>query len=122
MTQRARGWPELVGGNGREAHLPQKLLALALGWPMEVVVKTEKERGSGYPNHYKIDVANVALKIGIELDGQSHNSEKARERDKKKDALLITKGWRMLRFKNKEVLNNTQRVLNQIRALVQSST
>lgn len=100
------------GGNGHTS-LPQCLLACALGWEMEVPIKTGRRPLRFYesgpreenqvPPSYKIDIANRPLKIGIEVDGGSHNTIKGRYQDKKKTDFLVSRGWTILRFKNSEV-------------------
>lgn len=104
-TLRAMGWkPTVRGGNGTGPTVHQMLLASALGWEMEVVVPTGHWRdGSGYPTCYKIDIANPSLKIAIEVDGESHSSFLTKERDKKKERFLVGKGWKVVRFTNKDV-------------------
>ena len=74
-----------------------------LGWPVGVVVPTRKKRGSGYPTSYKIDVANADLMVGIEIDGGSHGSIERQVQDRKKQQLLESMGWTILRFTNGEV-------------------
>lgn len=95
--------PPVQGGNGRGATKQQLALSTALGWNMEVVVKTKKPKGSDYPSCYKIDIGNKALKIGVECDGNSHCSLDRQAQDRKKDNLLNSFGWTILRFKNKEI-------------------
>lgn len=100
-TLRAMHWkPKSQGGNGRPTPVQQAALAEALGWPVEVIVPTG-QRGGDYPTHYKIDIGDVALKIGVEVDGNSHCSRRAL--DAKKDAYLTARGWHILRFTNKQV-------------------
>jgi hypothetical protein len=116
-TLRAMGWkPSVRGGNG-ELTIPQTLLACALGWDTEVAVTTHL-RDCGYPSCYKLDVANKDLKIGIEIDGFSHQSLERKELDKKKEECLHLLGWRVLRFWNEEVLQDlsscVQKVLSTI--------
>jgi very-short-patch-repair endonuclease len=53
-----------------------------------------------YPHCYKLDLANLEMKMGIELDGGSHLTLTRREQDQKKDALLRSLGWKVLRLKN----------------------
>ena len=101
---RAMGWrPVIHGGNGRPHPVHQTALAAALGWQMEVVIPTGLWRGSGYPTCYKADIGNPVLKIAIEVDGGSHNSIGQMAKDKKKTEFLESKGWKVLRFKNKTV-------------------
>ena len=98
--------PPVRGGNGRGPSVPQVMLAEALGWKMEFVVPTNEPRGSGYPSHYKIDIANPVAKIAIEVDGNSHASAARRAQDEKKDGFLVSRGWSVLRFSNREVMGN----------------
>ena len=56
--------PKIQGGNGKPKTEPQILLSKKLNWDMEYVVKTSQKKNSGFPNHYKLDIANPLLKIG----------------------------------------------------------
>lgn len=102
---RLRGWPESVerGGNGKPLPLPQRLLAATLGWPTEVSVPTRGAPGSRLPHAYKLDLACEALKVGVEVDGASHNNRSRQAQDRKKEAALAGLGWTVLRFTNREV-------------------
>jgi hypothetical protein len=93
------------GGNGRDLPLPVLYLLHALGpdWRHEYAVSLGK-RKPGFPTHYKLDIAHPVRMIAIEVDGQSHNG-KRRLLDKKKDTMMVSLGWRVLRFSNKEILN-----------------
>jgi len=62
----------------------------------------------GISSCYKLDVANSTLKLGIELDGPSHHTPKARVLDKKKTDFLSGMGWTVLRFSNREVTNDLE--------------
>lgn len=94
--------PKIQGGNGRGPTKHEKILAgmLGVGWEMNHVVVLEVQ-GRRHP--YKIDIANPQLKIAIEVDGQSHASPSARLRDSTKQSGLEKMGWKVLRFKNREV-------------------
>jgi len=103
---RAKGWrPPVHLGNGSTTE-PQRLLACALGWDMEVVVNTGEPRGGEYPQGYKVDVGNVALKIAVEVDGNSHRMLARKAEDAKKTAKLESLGWKVLRFLNREVMDD----------------
>jgi hypothetical protein len=117
---REKGYSMLNGGNGRDLTVPQKLLAARLGWATEVVVPTGRK--SPYPHAYKIDVASPELMIAVEVDGESHKSKTAKTRDSRKDNLLRSLGWTVLRFWNAEVLDETDRVVRQIMEAVGSTT
>lgn len=95
--------PSVRGGNGRGLTVPQRILLDALGsnWAAEYALSLGK-RTPGYPTHYKIDLANVALRVAIEVDGNCHHSRKAL--DAKKDAKLSSLGWTVLRFWNADIL------------------
>ena len=82
----------------------------------EYPVKTLKKEN--YPSIYKIDIANPILKIGIEVDGNSHCALSRQAEDKKKVDLLNSLGWNILRFKNEEVLNNLSGCIDRVMSLI----
>jgi hypothetical protein len=97
--------PPVRGGNGTGPTEPQRLLAEALGWEMEVVVRPGQGRvRGGLPTHYKLDIAHPTLKIAVEIDGGSHGTLERREQDRRKEAWLRGEGWTVLRFSNQEVM------------------
>lgn len=53
-----------------------------------------------------------AKKLIIELDGSQHLEQK--EYDEERSAFLKSKGYRILRFWNSDVMNNTESVLTVI--------
>lgn len=103
--RRSKHRPIQRGGNGRPLSLPQLALlhVLGEGWESEVAIPTGG-RGHGHPTNYKIDIANRQELLAIELDGGSHNSEKHRELDARKDEFLRGLGWRVFRVPNEEAL------------------
>jgi hypothetical protein len=123
---RVRGWPETSqrGGNGKSIPLPQQLLACALGWPTEVVIKTNA-RKLGFPPCYKVDIANETLKIAIEIDGKSHAMLVKQGQDQKKTSFLESLGWIVLRFSNAQIKTSlaqcVQTVLSTISKLKDST-
>ncbi|WP_413937143.1 endonuclease domain-containing protein [Nitrospira sp. BLG_1] len=78
-------------------------------------------RGSGYPTNYKLDVANVALKVGIEIDGLSHNLIERRAADRKKEEFMASIGWRVLRFTNEEVEKNLDGCVQKVLSIISMS-
>src|SRR6266487_4994410 len=80
--------PPVRKGNGLGPSEPQRQLATALGWPMEVAVRTGMPRGSGYPTCYKLDIADPTSKVGIEVDGASHGLLARKAQDAKKERFL----------------------------------
>jgi very-short-patch-repair endonuclease len=90
------------------------MLADRLGWPMEFIVRTKMPRGSGYPPHYKIDIAEPALQVAAEVDGQSHLAKERIAQDVKKDEFLEYEGWIVVRVRNEEVLDDCESVAQRI--------
>jgi len=60
---------------------------------------------------YVVDFAAVDAKLVVEVDGGQHAGSEA---DARRDAFLASKGWRVLRFWNNEVLADTEGVLARI--------
>ena len=73
---------------------------------MEVIIRTKMGRGSGYPTHYKLDIANPDFMMAVEVDGPSHSSLERKAQDAKKDRFLRSLGWTVLRFTNQEVMDD----------------
>jgi hypothetical protein len=96
--------PIVQGGNGRGMTEPQKILfsLLAGDWKSEYAISLGKKK-DGYPTCYKVDLGLIEKKIAIELDGNSHYSRKSL--DKKKDDMLSSLGWKVIRFWNKDVID-----------------
>ena len=53
-------------------------------------------------------------RLVIEIDGDVHLESQRIERDKERTAAFETLGYRVIRFTNDEVLNDTQRVVDRI--------
>jgi hypothetical protein len=113
--------PVVRGGNGCGATRAEEALSNALGWPMQVVVRTNMPRVSGYPSCYKIDVANPSLKVGVEVDGSSHTSLSRKAQDTKKDAFLRGLGWIVLRVSNRQALEALSSTISRLKALIPTS-
>jgi len=75
--------------------------ALGPAWTAEYALSLGKQR-AGYPSNYKLDLALPERRICIEVDGYSHHSRKAL--DAKKDNMLRSMGWAVLRFWNQDIL------------------
>ncbi len=65
------------------------------------------------PIHYQLDIADPVRKMNIEVDGPDHGVTR-REKDQKRDDWLLSQGWTVLRFTNKEVRSSIDSVLAQI--------
>ena len=57
-----------------------------------------------------------AANLIVELDGGQHFESQNMKRDARRDAFLISKGYRVLRFNNHDVMTNKQGVLETIAA------
>jgi len=62
--------------------------------------------------NYILDFACRTLKLGIEIDGYSHNF--TIERDEEKDSYLKSLGYYVLRFEEREVRNDIDNVMRVI--------
>jgi len=107
--------PKVQGGNGRPLSKPHAILAERLtGWAVDYPMQKES-RG-----HYLIDLAHLQAKIAVEVDGRSHAASTVQKRDREKDALLVSRGWLVLRVLNEEVLADPDKVhlfiISQLRA------
>ena len=67
---------------------------------------------------YVVDFACLGRKLVVEVDGGQHAENL---RDKTRDDYLRTKGFRVLRFWNNDVLTNTQGVLEVILSALEQS-
>ena len=97
------------GGNGTTTE-PQRRLANALDLPMEYAVATAAvtKACSSLPNAYKVDIANPALRLAIEVDGRTHRQPTWTYLDRRKTEVLSALGWSVLRFTNEEVMTGLQ--------------
>jgi len=63
---------------------------------------------------YKLDFAFPEYKLDVEIDGATHNTEKVKKIDARRDLFLAENGWRVLRITAKEVKNNVYECINKI--------
>lgn len=63
---------------------------------------------------YFIDFAFINEKVAIEIDGSQHLEENRKNKDSKKDKLLISKGWKILRITAIEVMHNGTYALSKL--------
>ena len=67
---------------------------------------------------YEYDFAFVDLKIDIEIDGGTHQTEKVQNIDKRRDAFSISKGWKVLRLTDKEIKTDIIGCINKLKILL----
>jgi len=63
---------------------------------------------------YVLDFYCPAVKLAIELDGDSHFGEDAENKDARRQGYIESFGIRFLRFTNIDVFNNLEAVLDKI--------
>jgi very-short-patch-repair endonuclease len=63
---------------------------------------------------YIVDFYCPAAKLIIEIDGGQHYSESGKERDNKRDSLMKSSGFRVLRFSDIDFLKDLPGVLEKI--------
>ena len=100
----------------------ETLLLQALGppWKHNLAIKTKRSRNSGYPSNYKVDLGREDLKLAIEIDGEGHRNPKALLLDAKKQNLLVSLRWRVLRFWNAEIDQDINKVVQTINSCIAS--
>src|SRR5215472_7195333 len=64
---------------------------------------------------YIVDFVCHAARMVVELDGDTHDFELQRRRDRVRDDWLASRGYVVQRFTNKDVLSNLEGVLLSIR-------
>lgn len=65
--------------------------------------------------NFVVDFYCHSLKLGIELDGWTHESEKIRQKDQIKQNFLEVNGYCVLRIKNEEVFGDISKLLKKIK-------
>ncbi|MFO1525018.1 MAG: endonuclease domain-containing protein [Turneriella sp.] len=68
--------------------------------------------------NYILDFYCPAARLAVELDGGVHQSMEAQDYDRVRDAYLRSAGIRVLRFQNREVLEDMRSVLRRIELLL----
>lgn len=84
----------------------------------------EKEKISGWKYNlrvgiYQYDFAFLNEKIDVEIDGATHETEKVKKIDARRDEFSIKHGWTVIRFSAKEVKNNLSGCINKLNKLLQ---
>ena len=101
--------PYLLNHSSKESY-PEKLFKEALienkieGWIQE------------YRNGlYSYDFAFIDLKIDVEIDGGTHNSEKVKLIDLRRDNWSKEQGWRVIRFKAQDVKKDINHCIEELK-------
>jgi very-short-patch-repair endonuclease len=69
-------------------------------------------------DNFIVDFYCAALKLVIEIDGDSHFTEQGKQYDAERTAILEGYGLRVIRFTNVEVLQNFEGVCYQLLGLI----
>lgn len=68
---------------------------------------------------YQLDAAIPAIKLGLEADGEIYHSNPEKiAKDRKRDSLLATQGWTILRFTENELNEHPEEVLKVIMQMI----
>jgi very-short-patch-repair endonuclease len=120
MPKRIRGSPadatELARGLRRRSTEAEQLLWEALRGRKLDGVKFRRQHQLG---HFIVDFWCPAYRLVIEIDGAIHDH--LVEHDAERTAEIESRGCRVIRFRNDDVLTNLENVLQRIRAAVQTS-
>jgi very-short-patch-repair endonuclease len=65
---------------------------------------------------YVLDFFCPAERLALELDGSAHDSAAANDHDERREAFLSSLGIEVVRFENRDVMDNLEGVLAQILA------
>ena len=71
---------------------------------------------------YIVDFLSHAAKLIIEIDGGQHFNDQNEVRDRGRDAFLASKGFRVVRFSNHDVITNRVGVLETIATVVREAS
>jgi very-short-patch-repair endonuclease len=87
------------------------------------LVRAHRLNGVGFRRQtpigpYIVDFVSYAAKVVIEIDGGQHYENTHEARDARRDKFLQSKGFRVLRFSNHEVMANREGVWDVIAAAV----
>jgi len=68
--------------------------------------------------HFIVDFCCWQKKLVIEIDGNIHNEPEIIKQDQQRQIFLESKGFKILRFKNEEILQNIYHVLEEIKHFI----
>jgi len=64
---------------------------------------------------YSLDFYCPELRFGIELDGSTHDSRESYAHDQEREHFITSQNIKIIRFQNKDVLNNLNGVVEEIK-------
>lgn len=124
QTKEQRGlsnvWCGIRGGNGHISDAERALFDRLsdFGFEYNRAINTRDARiafpDKHYSMSYKPDFTNFDAMLCVEIDGKSHRTKRGAELDRKKENCLKFLGYRVIRFTNNDVIDDTERVLSVI--------
>lgn len=83
-------------------------------------LRNRKLAGFKFKRQYSVDAFIIdfycsKVKLGIEVDGEVHFTEEEKNYDENRSGFLSDFGIEIIRFKNDEVFNSVEMVLNRIK-------
>lgn len=104
--------PDKTAWRLKNISYPEKLFynkVIEMGWDKKYSIKREY---SVFP--YFIDFAFLNEKVAVEIDGSQHLLPERKLKDDKKDELLISNGWSVIRVSENKLKNDIDDVFNVI--------
>ncbi len=95
----------------REKQTPAETLLWQLLRNQQLGFKFRRQHQFG---DYIADFYCHKARLVIECDGSVHDPNEQWHHDQNRDAYMVAQGLRVLRFTNEQILNDTQRVLEEI--------
>jgi very-short-patch-repair endonuclease len=93
----------------------------------DLFIEMAEHRGLAFVHHFvvqdpgfraELDFAEVPIRLDVEIDGgKGHNDPVAVQRDKNRDAELISRGWTVLRFTYWDLIRRPDWVFETIRVV-----
>jgi hypothetical protein len=110
------------GGNGtptKQQILLHSIIGGYLEYPIGIPSEV-KQYFNSPPNKYAVDIGLPEYQLAIEVDGKTHQTKKWKFLDKRKEEILSHLGWSVLRFTNKDIDDNPQKIAQVIQKYIAS--
>ena len=108
--------PEKTAWRLSNMSYPEKIFFSELSKNENYIIEREK---SFFP--YFADFTILNAKVVIEIDGSQHELEERKKSDIKKDTLIISLGYRVIRFKAIEVIKNLNGLIKKLDDFINSN-
>jgi very-short-patch-repair endonuclease len=111
--------PEKTAWRQSNMSYPEKLFLdkiVEIGWDKKYLIIREK---SFFP--YFVDFAFEDFKVAVEIDGSQHQDKDRKLSDDKKDKLLLSSGWNVIRITAQEIKNNLNNCIDLVEDIIKNS-